>query len=167
MWTTSPQTNRRPNVADAAPASQTWHVTDVFTKAKRSLIMSNVRGQGNERTELALVSLLRRNHVSGWRRNLPVFGKPDFVFRRERLAVFVDGCFWHGCPLHATKPATHRAFWRQKLARNTARDRLVNRELRRRGWRVLRIWQHELTRKHQGRCVKRLLRVLGRQQAPD
>ena len=66
---------------------------DVFSKAKRSQIMSCVRGHGNELTELALVSLLRRSGLSGWRRNQPVFGKPDFVFRKQRLAVFVDGCF--------------------------------------------------------------------------
>jgi DNA mismatch endonuclease, patch repair protein len=124
--------------------------------------MARVRGCGNERTERALLSVLRRHKIGGWRRNQPVFGKPDFVFRRERLAVFVDGCFWHGCPRHATTPATNRAFWQQKLSRNKARDRLVNRELHRRGWRVLRIWQHELTRKNQRRCVTRLLRALGK-----
>jgi len=122
--------------------------------------MSRVRGRGNERTELALVSVLRRNGLSGWRRNQPLFGKPDFVFRKSRVAVFVDGCFWHYCPLHATQPATNRAFWRKKLARNKARDLLVNRTLRKAGWRVLRIWQHELTRKREARLVRRIGRCL-------
>jgi DNA mismatch endonuclease Vsr len=72
--------------------------------------------------------------------------RPDFVFRRTQLAIFVDGCFWHGCPKHATKPANNRAFWKKKLAGNKIRDRVVNRTLRRAGWRVIRIWEHELQR---------------------
>jgi DNA mismatch endonuclease (patch repair protein) len=65
--------------------------------------------------------------------------RPDFVFPKRRLAVFVDGCFWHACPIHATKPRNHAAFWRKELAANRARDRKVNRFLRAAGWRVLRI----------------------------
>lgn len=71
-------------------------------------------------------------------------GKPDFVFRKQRVAVFVDGCFWHGCPKHGTKPASNRAFWRKKFAANKARDQRVSRELRRQGWCILRIWEHSL-----------------------
>jgi len=116
----------------------------VFTKRTRSEVMSRIRGRGNRETELALAALLRAHGVTGWRRNQPVFGKPDFVFARERVAVFVDGCFWHGCPKHANMPANNRAFWRRKLTANKARDRFVNGQLRRQGWRVLRIWEHEL-----------------------
>jgi DNA mismatch endonuclease (patch repair protein) len=85
--------------------------------------------------------------------------RPDFVFPSLKLAVFVDGCFWHGCPRHATKPKNNAAFWRKKLAANQARDRLVTRVLRSRGWRVLRIWEHELTRRHEARCVRRIRRM--------
>jgi DNA mismatch endonuclease, patch repair protein len=119
-------------------------MADVFTKRKRSDIMSRVRGRGNKATELAMVALLRRHRIAGWRRHARMFGNPDFVFPKHRLAVFVDGCFWHGCPKHATQPASNRAFWREKLARNKARDRLVTRTLEQRGWFVLRVWQHEL-----------------------
>ena len=70
--------------------------------------------------------------------------RPDFVFPRLRLALFVDGCFWHGCPHHGTKPRGNAAFWRKKFAANRARDLRVTRMLRRHGWRVLRIWEHEL-----------------------
>jgi len=100
--------------------------SDIFTKAKRSEVMSRIRGRGNNDTELALVRLLRAHKISGWRRHVqlriaergmrngdahgvtrPTFRvKPDFVFRQMRLALFMDGCFWHGCPKHATKPAT-------------------------------------------------------------
>jgi len=129
---------------------------DVFTKAKRSEVMSRIRGRGNKDTELALEMLMRRHRISGWRRNRPVFGKPDFFFLKLKLAVFVDGCFWHGCPKHATKPKNNRAFWRRKLAANKARDSLVTRTLRRSGWRVLRVWEHELARKNQARLIRRL-----------
>jgi DNA mismatch endonuclease (patch repair protein) len=86
--------------------------------------------------------------------------RPDFVFPKLRLAVFVDGCFWHGCPRHGNQPANHRAFWRRKLAANVARDRRVNRALRAAGWRVLRIWEHELARKRQAVLVRRLRRAV-------
>jgi DNA mismatch endonuclease (patch repair protein) len=131
---------------------------DVFTKAKRSEVMSRIRGHGNKETELALMNLLRSYHIIGWRRHQPVFGKPDFVFPAVKVAVFVDGCFWHCCPQHATRPATRRAFWLKKLGNNKARDRRVTRELRRRGWRVLRIWEHEL--KKPTRCLARVVRAL-------
>ena len=89
-----------------------------------------------------------------------MLGRPDFVFRRLRVAVFVDGCFWHACPVHATRPKNNAAFWRKKLAANQARDRFVTRALRRAGWRVLRIWEHELARKNAGRLLGRIRRCL-------
>lgn len=131
---------------------------DVFSKDKRSDIMSKVRGRGNEATEQVLARLFRAKKIKGWRRHADVFGKPDFVFPSARLAVFVDGCFWHGCPQHGTVPVTNHAFWSQKLDRNRARDRLVNRTLTRKGWRVIRIWQHEL--KDADGIVRRLRRCL-------
>ena len=82
------------------------------------------------------------------------------MFRKERVVIFVDGCFWHGCPKHGTTPLNNRAFWFKKLTRNKDRDRLVTRALRQDGWRVLRIWEHELTRRKQPRCVGRVRRLL-------
>ena len=131
-------------------------MTDVFTKAKRSEVMSRIRGRGNKETEMALATLLRRYGIKGWRRHQPIFGKPDFIFPKFRLAVFVDGCFWHSCPKHKTKPKNNRVFWRRKLSSNKKRDALVNATLRRAGWRVLRIWEHELAKKHQARLVQRI-----------
>jgi len=122
--------------------------------------MARVRGRGNERTELALLNILRRHKITGWRRHKPVFGKPDFVFPKFKLAIFVDGCFWHGCPRHATQPATNRAFWQEKLTRNKNRDRIVNRTLKQRGWAVLRIWQHELKQSNESRLVRQIQRAL-------
>ncbi|WP_031597636.1 very short patch repair endonuclease [Ferrovum myxofaciens] len=119
-------------------------MTDVFTKAKRSEVMSRIRGSGNKGTELALAKLFRKHGVTGWRRNQPLFGKPDFTFRRQRIIVFVDGCFWHGCPKHCSMPANNRGFWENKLTANKERDRLVTQTLRKQGWRVIRVWEHDL-----------------------
>ena len=122
--------------------------------------MSLIRSRGNTATELRLVAVFRRHRITGWRRGSKLVGKPDFVFPKLKLAVFVDGCFWHGCPKHGTKPRQNAQFWREKIARNRARDRLVNRTLRALGWRVLRIWEHELRRKNERRLVLRLERPL-------
>jgi DNA mismatch endonuclease (patch repair protein) len=122
--------------------------------------MSRVRSRGNKDTEVALAKLFRRNKITGWRRNQKVFEKPDFVFPKIRLALFVDGCFWHGCPKHGTQPKGNRAFWKNKFARNKARDVLVTRTLRSAKWRVLRIWEHELARKREARLIKRIQRFL-------
>ena len=135
-------------------------MADVFTKAKRSAVMSLIRSRGNRATELRLIALMREHGIAGWRRNARVFGKPDFVFHRERVAVFVDGCFWHGCPRHATMPANNRAFWKTKLARNAQRDREVTRTLRKAGWRVLRVRECALTRKRSARTAARIARTL-------
>jgi len=125
---------------------------DIFTRRKRSEVMSRIRSRGNRDTELVLARLFRRFHLTGWRRQqllrpAPGFRvRPDFLFRARRVAVFVDGCFWHGCPRHGTQPKGNASFWRRKLATNRARDRRVNRVLRRAGWHVLRLWEHELPR---------------------
>ncbi len=133
---------------------------DVFTAEKRSEVMARIRGRGNRGTELALAKLLRQQGLKGWRRHQGLFGKPDFVFRASRLAVFVDGCFWHCCAKHSNLPVNNRQFWLSKLEGNKKRDRLVNRTLRALGWRVLRIWEHELTRKNEHRCVQRIQTAL-------
>ena len=122
-------------------------MSDVFTKAKRSDVMARIRYRGNRRTEGALVEILRAHHITGWSRHQAVFGRPDFVFANARLAVFVDGCFWHGCRRHSSYPKSNAAFWRKKLDGNVVRDRIVGRELRKAGWRVVRIWEHDLPKR--------------------
>jgi len=81
--------------------------------------------------------------------------KPDFVLRALKLAVFVDGCFWHACPRHFIKPGNNAAFWRKKIAANRTRDRLVTRTLRKLGWEVVRVWEHELSRRNEQRLIRR------------
>ena len=119
-------------------------MVDVFSKEQRSAIMARVKSRGNKATELKLIEILREHRLSGWRRNSRVLGRPDFVFRAAKLAVFVDGCFWHGCPIHGGTPASNAEFWLAKIERNKQRDKYVNRLLRSQGWRVIRVWQHEL-----------------------
>lgn len=128
---------------------------DVFTVAKRSEVMSRIRGRGNKQTELALAKLFRASGIIGWRRHQAFFGKPDFVFRRERVAIFVDGCFWHGCPKHSNMPVNNQLFWQDKLSANKRRDRLVTRTLRTQGWQVLRIWEHDLSANPMS-CVRKV-----------
>ena len=119
-------------------------VTDRLTRQKRSAVMAAIHSAGNRATELRLAAMLRANAIVGWRRNQNLPGKPDFVFRRERLAVFVDGCFWHGCPFHCRMPKSRLNYWNQKIDGNRARDRAVRVILQKAGWRVHRIWEHSL-----------------------
>src|SRR5262245_57926426 len=131
---------------------------DVFTTTKRSQVMSRIRGTRNRDTELRMISLLRSAKLNGWRRNQKLFGKPDFVFPAQRVALFVDGCFWHrhkGCKFSYT-PKSRTEFWLPKFQQNIARDRLVTRTLRKAGWRVVRIWECQLTRSKQPRVLQRL-----------
>ncbi len=154
--------------------------------------MARIRSRGNRDTELALAQLFRRHGIRGWRRQIPIriaecgmrhrTVRPDFLFPQLRVVVFVDGCFWHGCPKHSpparwlrrsSMPAragsrsgasarrTGKQFWREKLAANRARDRLVDRALRQAGWRVLRVWEHELSNKNSARLVRRLSAAIG------
>jgi len=132
---------------------------DVFTKAKRSEVMSRIRGRGNKETELALAALFRAHGITGWRRHQALFGKPDFSFRHDRVVIFVDGCFWHGCPKHSNTPVNNRPFWETKLAANKSRDRLVTKTLRQQGWLVLRIWEHDLS-KNPSACIRKIKTLL-------
>jgi len=126
-------------------------MADVFSKTKRSQIMSAIRSKGNKDTEVKLALIFRTHGIKGWRRHQRISGipgSPDFVFRHERLVVFVDGCFWHGCPKHGRMPDSNRSFWLWKLNRNMERDKRVSTQLRHAGWRVLRFWAHDLSNPH-------------------
>jgi DNA mismatch endonuclease, patch repair protein len=135
---------------------------DVFDSSKRSEVMSHIRASGNQSTEIALIKAMRHHGIKGWRRHQTVMGRPDFVFRSARVAVFVDGCFWHGCPKHCQMPGTNQEYWKSKLETNRNRDLKVIRELRKQGWCVIRIWEHELSDPE--RVIRRLRRVLEKQQ---
>lgn len=128
---------------------------DKLTVHRRSQLMARVHSRENRSTEMLLVRFLRKNKITGWRRNAHVFGNPDFVFRAIKLALFVDGCFWHGCAKHCRMPLSNRNYWRNKIARNLKRDRVVNQLLREKGWTVIRIWEHEL--KDEKRVLRKIM----------
>jgi len=153
-------------------------MTDVFSKAKRSEVMARIRSRENSTTEIRFATLLRTRRITGWRRHKSISirprrlpgpaasprrnrdrVRPDFVFAKSKLVVFVDGCFWHSCPWHSTKPKGNGNFWVAKLTDNRARDRYVTSALRRRGWTVVRIWEHSLSERFDsGACVQRVVR---------
>lgn len=119
-------------------------MADVYDQQKRSALMASIRSQGNRSTELRLVELLRRSKIKGWRRHQDLPGRPDFIFRDQHVAIFVDGCFWHGCSRCRSIPSTRRRFWKDKISSNQRRDKVVAKQLRTDGWIVLRVWEHEL-----------------------
>jgi DNA mismatch endonuclease (patch repair protein) len=139
------------------------HAKTKFGGLSRSALMSRIRSERNATTELKLISLLRVAQLRGWRRNFPLLGKPDFVFPRQKLIVFVDGCFWHGHDCGPNlKPKSNAALWQQKISGNQRRDRRVTRILRLEGWRVIRIWECGLQKSPQT-CMQRIMRVLRRE----
>src|SRR5882762_2834338 len=112
-------------------------MSDRLTVQQRSRNMAKIRSSGNASTEIRLLHILRRNHITGWRRNQSITGRPDFVFPQKRLAIFVDGCFWHGCAQCSSLPSSNAKYWIEKRVRNKTRDRIVTKELRQKGWIVL------------------------------
>ena len=128
----------------------------------RSKNMQAIRSRGNRSTEVCLRLALVRAGLKGWTvRPAGILGSPDFGFLTQKVAIFADGCFWHGCPRCGHAPITSNAsFWVEKVARNKMRDRRISAKLRRTGWHVLRFWEHEL-RSPQG-VVERIIRVVNR-----
>lgn len=123
----------------------------------RSANMRAVTSKGNCTTEWRLRSLLVRHGIRGWRIGSTKFsGTPDFVFPDEKLVVFVDGCFWHGCALCGHTPKTNRQYWIAKIERNKRRDKRVSVGLRRQGFKVLRIRECTL-KKNPAKCLQRIL----------
>ncbi|MFH0802647.1 MAG: very short patch repair endonuclease [bacterium] len=133
-----------------------------FGGLSRGQLMSRVRSTGNQTTEKRLAGLLREARLSGWRRHQPLLGRPDFAWPKAKVAVFVDGCFWHGhdCGKNVS-PKTNAVAWQEKTRRNKARDRLVDRTLRRQCWLVIRIWECQLA-KNPDKCISRIRKALRR-----
>lgn len=131
-------------------------MADVFSEKKRSEIMSKIRSKHTK----VEVSLRKKVWNSRMRyrlhcKKLP--GKPDFVFPSKKIAVFVDGCFWHGCPKCYRKPKNNKKYWEWKLKYNKDRDKKHNKELRKMGWRALHFWEHEI-KKSPDKCVEKIKR---------
>lgn len=117
-------------------------MTDVMTPMQRSLCMSRIRAR-DTRPEIIIRKMLwSLGYRYRVRYKLP--GKPDIVFTKKRLVVFIDGCFWHRCPLHYQPPATNKVFWEDKIGGNVKRDQRVHDQLTQEGWLVMRFWEHEV-----------------------
>ncbi|HEV2495014.1 MAG TPA: very short patch repair endonuclease [Terriglobia bacterium] len=138
---------------------------DVFSSEKRSQVMSRIRGRGNKSTERRMAALLRARRINGWKLHASdVLGRPDIYFPESRIAVFLDGCFWHACKRCFTKPRDHSSFWNKKILGNVRRDGRVTRALRRKGIRVIRIWEHDL--EHRTRKLDSIIKDLGSKTRP-
>ena len=125
---------------------------------ERSRIMSAIRGKSNKTTEKRLRMALVRHGIRGWvLHTAQVAGKPDFFFPKSGVAVFVDGCFWHGCKTCGHVPKTRSAFWRAKLKRNRERDSRTDKLLHQSGIRIIRIWEHSLTTRQKTNASVRLI----------
>ena len=131
---------------------------DTLTREQRSDRMRRVRATGNRSTEGIVEEQLAATGLSGWTKHpASVEGRPDFYFSREKLCIFVDGCFWHGCPKCGRIPKSRVEFWTAKIDGNRRRDETVRRRLRRRGYHVMRVWEHDVIG---GRWIARLKQML-------
>ena len=118
---------------------------DNVTKEKRSKIMSSIRGK-NTKPEMTLRKILWARGFRYRIHDKTVFGKPDISNKSKKLAIFVDGCFWHGCSRCYKEPSTNREFWRNKISNNKKRRVKVKKELRKENWNVIEIWEHEIVK---------------------
>ena len=135
-------------------------IMDIFDKNKRSDIMQKVRSKNNKSTELKLIELFRKNDIKGWRRHYRVKGHPDFVFLDKKIAVFVDGCFWHGHDCRNTRPLDNAKYWQQKRERNILHDKQITALFEKRNWTVLRIWECELKKCNRQNTLLRIQNTL-------
>lgn len=118
-------------------------MADVHTKKQRSYNMSMIKYR-DTKPEASLRKLLFARGVRGYRVHYKLLGKPDIVFPKKKIAVFIDGCFWHKCPKCFVKPQTNKKFWQEKINSNVERDKNVNKQLKKAGWKVIRIWEHDV-----------------------
>ena len=135
-------------------------MSDTVSQKKRSEIMKANKPKGNKSTELKLIQLFKQLGLKGWRRNYKIAGcKPDFVFHNKRIAVFADGCFWHGHNCRNLTPKQNSEYWQKKIENNRIRDKEINERLERKGWKVIRVWECELE-KNPPKVMRRINRFL-------
>ena len=141
-------------------------MTDVLTKKQRSYNMSQIRSK-NTGPEVKLRRLLSNRGFKNYRINYStLLGKPDIVFTKKRIAIFIDGCFWHKCPVCFVRPETKVKFWMKKIQENLKRDKKVNTGLKKRGWSVIRTWEHDVE-KNPARILAKLVKILRRKHYRD
>ena len=130
-------------------------MADIFSKEKRSWVMSQIKGK-NTKIELKMDDVLKDIGYS-YEMHRKMFGNPDFVLKRKRIVIFCDGDFWHG--YNYSKRKLPKKFWRDKIERNMERDKRITRKLRREGWSVLRFWEHDIEKRIDV-CRNRIIRKI-------
>ena len=133
-------------------------MTDILTPSQRKYNMSRIRGK-NTGPEIKLRKLLWTQGVRGYRIHYRLLGKPDIIFTKKKIAIFIDGCFWHKCPVCFQEPETRKEFWMKKIGSNVERDLKNTRQLQEEGWTVLRFWEHEI-RKTPDEVIEKILQFL-------
>ena len=118
--------------------------------------MQNIRSI-DTKVELFVAQELRKRKIYCARNVKSIAGKPDFVFRRKKVVVFIDSDFWHGHPKRCIMPKSNCEYWNQKIERNKHRDQIVNRKLRKEGWQIIRLWEKDIKRN----LLKSLKKILG------
>jgi len=118
-------------------------MADNLSREKRSKVMASIRGK-NTRPEVTIRKILWKKGMRYRLHNKSVFGTPDISLKKRKIAIFVDGCFWHGCNRCYKEPKTNVEFWRNKIIQNKKRRIKVRRHLKKEGWRILEFWEHEI-----------------------
>lgn len=131
---------------------------DNLTKAQRKKNMQNIRSKGTT-PEKIVIRELKKHRVYFAAHATSIIGKPDIVFRKKRIAVFIDSDFWHGHPRRFIKPKSNIKYWREKITRNKERDKKVNKELRKNGWTILRFWEYDIKNNPQ-KVINKILETL-------
>lgn len=136
-----------------------FYRNDVLTKEQRSYNMSQISGK-NTNPEVRLRKLLSSKGIKGYRIHSKLEGKPDMVFTKQKIAVFIDGCFWHRCPKCYVEPKTNKKFWSNKIEGNVKRDKRINNNLKKEGWYVIRFWEHDIKNDKINNCYEKLFNKL-------
>ena len=135
-------------------------MSDIFTPEKRSDVMKAVKSRNTKTTELKMIEIFKELHIIGWRRTYPLLGKPDFVFPKKRVVVFVDGCFWHGHDCRNVTPSDNAEFWEAKRLYNKKHDEEVTQTLVEKNWTIIRIWECELKKKNRELLLEKISMLL-------
>ncbi|EKE21991.1 MAG: hypothetical protein ACD_7C00083G0004 [uncultured bacterium] len=118
-------------------------MADTVSKLQRSEIMSRIRSK-DTKIEVVFRKALWQSGFRYRKNSAKYFGKPDIVLKKYKTVIFLDSCFWHGCQKHFRMPATRKKYWDTKIERNKQRDNEVNQYYKKLGWKIFRIWEHDL-----------------------
>ncbi len=131
---------------------------DMFSKKKRSEIMSKIRSR-DTKIEIVFRKALWNKGFRYSKNSAKYFGKPDLVLKKYKTVIFIDSCFWHNCPRHGYLPKSNLKYWKKKIEQNKQRDKTVNRYYKKIGWTATRIWEHEI-KNDLNRAIKKLTKSM-------